>query len=619
MAIQPLQLPPIINLPQPNFSVLGDIGNDLNQMKLRQQAPGLVADAFSHQQPNQPLPQPTAQETGTPLNALGTGATKPGIGSDAVADYSARARTAESGGNASARNPNSSAGGLYQFTDSTWLQNFDKTFPQYAGLDPQQKLALKTDPSQQGKAAQDAVFKTFTTDNAHSLNAAGIPVNNATLYAAHFFGAGDAPKVLTADPNAPVSSVVQPSTIAANPFLANMTVGQAQNWLASKMGMAAPQGQPATAPTAQPAMPGLTPEMGQRIGAMLTNPYTAQLGQALLSKYAAGTQIVQGQNGSIFGFNPAAGTFTKLGSDAKPIEQKPGTNILNGNNYQPVGPQNGNGIMDANTLHSLALRFWSGDKSVGQNLGRGDLGTLNSVALQNEIQRVGRELGKTPDDVARAQGDFQTAIKAREGFGTGTQGNTVRSLNVAIDHLGTLRDLAQAMQNRDVRTLNTIKNVFQREFGYAMPTNLEAAKHIVAGEITKVIAGTGGALGDREELAKPIDGANSWDQIAGVIDNVYTPLMAGQMNGLKKQFMSSAKGTEEEFNGKLTDRTRQAMKGAREPSQPNPAAPQKVQTYSDVNTSMANAKAAVGKGAPRDQIIKRLIDSGVPPAMANRL
>jgi hypothetical protein len=75
-----------------------------------------------------------------------------------------------------------------------------------------------------------------------------------TRYAAHFFGADDATKVLKADPNVPLANLVQAASIRANPQLANMTAGQAQQWIASKIGDRAPptQGVP-NAPMQSPA------------------------------------------------------------------------------------------------------------------------------------------------------------------------------------------------------------------------------------------------------------------------------------------------------------------------------------------------------------------------------
>ena len=149
--------------------------------------------------------------------------------------YNAKLTNVESGGDPNARNPNSSAAGLVQFTDGTWLENFNKTFPAQASMPDPQKLALRSNPQ-----VVTPVLNTFTQANEQKLTSAGIPITDMTRYAAHFFGADDATKVLKADPNVPLANLVQAASIKANPFLANMTAGQAQEWIAGKMGGGAP-------------------------------------------------------------------------------------------------------------------------------------------------------------------------------------------------------------------------------------------------------------------------------------------------------------------------------------------------------------------------------------------
>lgn len=140
-------------------------------------------------------------------------------------DYFSAIRAAESGGDDRAKNPRSSATGRYQFIESTW-NGLMKSRPDL-GLTPDGRL----DPAQQERAIQ-----AFTADNARILERAGIPVNNGTLYAAHFLGAGGAVKALSANPNAPIEAVVGDGVVKANPFLRGKTVADFQGWASSKAG-----------------------------------------------------------------------------------------------------------------------------------------------------------------------------------------------------------------------------------------------------------------------------------------------------------------------------------------------------------------------------------------------
>ena len=74
---------------------------------------------------------------------------------------------AESGGNADARNPNSSAGGLGQFIDATWLAMLAKHRPDLQGS-PDQLLALKSDPQ-----LSREMTEAYAADNGKILTGAG--------------------------------------------------------------------------------------------------------------------------------------------------------------------------------------------------------------------------------------------------------------------------------------------------------------------------------------------------------------------------------------------------------------------------------------------------------------
>lgn len=122
----------------------------------------------------------------------------------------------------------SSASGLYQFIRSTWIgeggawgQNMALAF---GGLKPTIEEQLQR-------------AKTFTAKNAAALAKAGIPINRASLYAAHFFGPTTAIKVIGADVNASAEALAGPAATKANPsILKGKTVGQFLSWLHKKTG-----------------------------------------------------------------------------------------------------------------------------------------------------------------------------------------------------------------------------------------------------------------------------------------------------------------------------------------------------------------------------------------------
>ncbi|TNE62324.1 MAG: hypothetical protein EP341_00260 [Sphingomonadales bacterium] len=142
---------------------------------------------------------------------------------------------AESSGKAAAKNPNSSALGPHQFLKGTWAGLVSKYNPEWAkGLSSSEISALRADP-----AKSSEMYQHFRRENQQVLQAAGLPINPATEYLAHFLGAGDAVKLIGQDPNALASSVLSDKVIKANPFLEGKTVRDVQNWAARKMTMKA--------------------------------------------------------------------------------------------------------------------------------------------------------------------------------------------------------------------------------------------------------------------------------------------------------------------------------------------------------------------------------------------
>jgi hypothetical protein len=137
----------------------------------------------------------------------------------------------ESGNRPYVKAPTSSASGLYQFIRGTWLGEGGKwgsnNGAAFGGLTPSVE-------------EQTARAKSFTEKNVKILQSAGVPINKATLYAAHFLGAGTAKAILAAPNSASAEKMAGPAATAANPsILSGRTVGQFKDWLRKKTGDAA--------------------------------------------------------------------------------------------------------------------------------------------------------------------------------------------------------------------------------------------------------------------------------------------------------------------------------------------------------------------------------------------
>lgn len=129
-----------------------------------------------------------------------------------------------------AHNPMSSAAGIGQFIDSTWL-SITAGEPETRGKSKEQILSMKTDPTF-ADFNRRMVHK-YRIENQNSLEQAGLPATGGNLYLAHFLGAGGASKVLTASASTPVRDILDPAAVAANPQIAGMTAGELVNHMES--------------------------------------------------------------------------------------------------------------------------------------------------------------------------------------------------------------------------------------------------------------------------------------------------------------------------------------------------------------------------------------------------
>ena len=157
----------------------------------------------------------------------------------ATGSFASKVVTVESGGVTDATNSNSSATGLGQFIEETWLSMFKKYFPDRAAtLTDAAILELRKN----GETSIQMI-DLYAQENAEILRRAGVEINDANLdanlYLAHFLGAGGASKVLLADRTTPVSEILGSDQIAANPTVLGdgATAGEVIDWARQKMGI----------------------------------------------------------------------------------------------------------------------------------------------------------------------------------------------------------------------------------------------------------------------------------------------------------------------------------------------------------------------------------------------
>jgi hypothetical protein len=147
----------------------------------------------------------------------------------------------ESNGDPNAKNKRSSATGLGQFLDETWLVLIRAHRPDLGrGLSEGEILELRHD----ARVAREITSR-FTERNANILRKRGLPVTPGTLYLAHFAGAAGAVAILSALEEADAAAIMasadatgrtkREKLIKANPFLERFTVADLKSWADRKM------------------------------------------------------------------------------------------------------------------------------------------------------------------------------------------------------------------------------------------------------------------------------------------------------------------------------------------------------------------------------------------------
>ena len=134
----------------------------------------------------------------------------------------------ESGNRPYVKASTSSASGLYQFIKSTWLGEGGK----WGG-----DMSLAFGGIKPSEAEQLQRAKSFTEKNAAYLKSKSIPINNASLYAAHFLGPVTAAALIGSTTQSRADQIAGAAATKANPsILQGKTVGQFLEWLYNKTG-----------------------------------------------------------------------------------------------------------------------------------------------------------------------------------------------------------------------------------------------------------------------------------------------------------------------------------------------------------------------------------------------
>ena len=170
-------------------------------------------------------------------------------------------------------------------------------------------------------------------------------------------------------------------------------------------------------------------------------------------------------------------------------------------------------------------------------LPKGRAAQIKSIAegRQSAINRGGKDNIALMDAVNQYDPTFTIQrAKMRASFTSGKQGQQIGALNTAGVHLDQLGGLAKALENGSLVPGNQLWNWGKTMLGGADPSNFEALKEAVAGEMVRGLTGNV-TIPEIENINKTIHAASSPAQLAGVIHtNLKT--LGGKLKILGEQY-----------------------------------------------------------------------------------
>lgn len=246
---------------------------------------------------------------------------------------------------------------------------------------------------------------------------------------------------------------------------------------------------------------------------------------------------------------------------------------------------------------------------------RGAQGNIMRTAVQNRAAELYQQRGGDIADLPKNWQQFRGEQVAIQRFMSGPQGNTARSLNVVSDHLNTVEGLIDALNNKNFPAFNALAQTWAQQTGSPAPTNFDSARLIVGAEIIKALGVAGaGTAEERQEAANIWNRARSPDQLREA-SGVIKKLLAGQLRGLRQQFVASTGLGEDKFNSMLlpnTLRTIEGISGGAVPTQGGPTGGALRPMSPDI---AAQARAKMNEpGISREDVINHLRQKGIDPS-----
>ncbi|MDE2022460.1 MAG: hypothetical protein KGI71_06130 [Patescibacteria group bacterium] len=127
--------------------------------------------------------------------------------------------------------------------------------------------------------------------------------------------------------------------------------------------------------------------------------------------------------------------------------------------------------------------------------------------------------------------NYNVRLSVRRDFASGPTSKNITAINTAIGHIGTLDELALAMNNKDVKAINRLFNRISTETGNPQVNNFNLARSAVGDELMRTFRQVGASETEANAWKQNFDSANSPAQFKGAI-KVAAELLNSRINAI---------------------------------------------------------------------------------------
>jgi hypothetical protein len=205
----------------------------------------------------------------------------------------------------------------------------------------------------------------------------------------------------------------------------------------------------------------------------------------------------------------------------------------------------------------LAYQYFKQNNALPAGFSRNP--TMVANMLNFISQRAAQEGETETSMLANTQANkaSQAVVKDFSSAG-GKAGASLNAINTSVLHMDSLLPLVDQLGNTESPAFNSVANAFKKQTGSPAPTNYDAIKEFVGGEVAKAVLPGGGGELERRALTNVLDQANSPEQLKGAIKNIQVAL-AGKTEALRTQWDAATHGNQGDFNKFLGPTTKRVL------------------------------------------------------------